>query len=103
MALLEVKNIKKKYEGAYIQNDLSLSVEKGEVVVVVGPSGCGKSTLRRCINGLETIESGTITLDGEGISNRTKDVYLVRQKRGMVFQSYDRFPNMNVLNNIALG
>jgi polar amino acid transport system ATP-binding protein len=103
MALLEVKNIKKKYEGAYILNDLSLSVEKGEVVVVVGPSGCGKSTLLRCINGLETIESGTITLDGEVISNRTKDMYLVRQKIGMVFQSYDLFPNMNVLNNIALG
>jgi len=103
MALLEVKNIKKKYEGAYILNDLSLSVEKGEVVVVVGPSGCGKSTLLRCINGLETIESGTITLDGEVISNRTKDMYLVRQKIGMVFKSYDLFPNMNVLNNIALG
>lgn len=103
MALLEINNIRKKYEGSYILNDLSLSVEKGEVVVIVGPSGCGKSTLLRCINGLESIESGQITLDGEIISNRTKDMYLVRQKIGMVFQSYDLFPNMNVMNNIVLG
>src|SRR5574344_1510813 len=103
MALLEISNIRKKYEGSYILNDLSLSVEKGEVVVIVGPSGCGKSTLLRCINGLESIESGQITLDGEIISNRTKDMYLVRQKIGMVFQSYDLFPNMNVMNNIVLG
>jgi polar amino acid transport system ATP-binding protein len=103
MALLEINNIKKKYEGSYILNDLSLSVDKGEVVVIVGPSGCGKSTLLRCINGLEPIESGKITLDGEIISNRTKDMHLVRQKIGMVFQSYDLFPNMNVMNNIVLG
>src|SRR5574344_3119448 len=103
MALLEINNIRKKYEGSYILNDLSLSVEKGEVVVIVGPSGCGKSTLLRCINGLESIESGEIKLDGEVISNRTKDMYLVRQKIGMVFQSYDLFPTMTVLGNIILG
>jgi polar amino acid transport system ATP-binding protein len=103
MALLEIHNLKKKYEDTYILNDLSLSVEKGEVVVIVGPSGCGKSTLLRCINGLEQIESGEILLDGKVISNQSKDMYLVRQKIGMVFQSYDLFPHMNVLDNILLG
>ncbi len=103
MSLLEIHILKKSYEGGLILNGLSLNVEKGEVVVVVGPSGCGKSTLLRCINGLEKIEGGEIKLDGEVISNRTKDMYLVRQKIGMVFQSYDLFPNMTVLGNIILG
>ena len=80
-----------------------MSVNKGEVVVILGPSGCGKSTLLRCINGLETVQDGKIILDGEVISNRTKDMHLIRQKVGMVFQSYDLFPHMNVLENILLG
>jgi polar amino acid transport system ATP-binding protein len=103
MALLEINHLIKRYESSLILNDLSLSVEKGEVVVIVGPSGCGKSTLLRCINGLEKIENGEILLGGEQISNRTKDMYLVRQRIGMVFQSYDLFPNMSVLDNILLG
>lgn len=103
MALLEIKNLKKSYEGNLILNDLSMNVEKGEVIVIVGPSGCGKSTLLRTINGLEEIEGGEIYLDGEKISNRKKDMYLVRQKIGMVFQSYDLFPNLTVLGNILLG
>ncbi|HAH63389.1 MAG TPA: glutamine ABC transporter ATP-binding protein, partial [Treponema sp.] len=69
----------------------------------IGHSGCGKSTLLRCINGLEQIQGGEILLGGERISNRTKDMYLVRQRIGMVFQSYDLFPHMNVLDNILLG
>jgi polar amino acid transport system ATP-binding protein len=103
MALLEIKNISKDFDGNSIIQNMSFSVEKGEVIVILGPSGCGKSTLLRCINGLETIQQGEILLDGEVISNRKKDMHLIRQKIGMVFQSYDLFPHYNVLKNILLG
>ena len=103
MPLLELKNITKSFDEHRILNNLSLSVEKGEVIVILGPSGCGKSTLLRCINGLETIQGGEILLDGEVISNRKKDMHLIRQKIGMVFQSYDLFPHLNVMKNLLLG
>ena len=103
MPLLEIKNIKKTFDQNVIIKDLSLSVEKGEVIVILGPSGCGKSTLLRCINGLETIQGGEILLDGEVISNRKKDMHLIRQKIGMVFQSYDLLPHLNVMKNLLLG
>ncbi|MBO7430461.1 MAG: amino acid ABC transporter ATP-binding protein [Spirochaetia bacterium] len=103
MALLEISNLKKSFDKNTVLKDVSFSVNKGEVVVILGPSGCGKSTLLRCINGLETVQDGQIILDGEVISNRTKDMHLIRQKVGMVFQSYDLFPHMNVLDNILLG
>ncbi|MBQ3825212.1 MAG: amino acid ABC transporter ATP-binding protein, partial [Spirochaetaceae bacterium] len=104
MAILDIKQLKKSYKtGNPVLNGVSLSLERGEVVVILGSSGCGKSTLLRCINGLESIQGGEIFLDGELISNRTKDMHLIRQKIGMVFQSYDLFPTMTVLNNILLG
>ena len=103
MALLEIKNIKKSFDEHVILKDVSLNVEKGEVIVILGPSGCGKSTLLRCVNGLEKIQSGEIFLDGELISNRTKDMHLIRQKIGMVFQSYDLFPHLTVMKNLLLG
>ena len=103
MPLLELKNIKKSFDSNVILKDLSLTVEKGEVIVILGPSGCGKSTLLRCINGLETIQGGEILLDGEVISNRKKDMHLIRQKIGMVFQSYDLFPHLTVMKNLLLG
>lgn len=103
MALLEIKNIRKAFDGNEILKDISLNVEKGEVIVILGPSGCGKSTLLRCINGLEQIQGGEILLDGEVISNRKKDMHLIRQKIGMVFQSYDLFPHLNVMKNLLLG
>lgn len=103
MSLLEIKNIKKSFDGHTILKDVSLNVERGEVIVILGPSGCGKSTLLRCINGLEKIQSGEIHLDGELISNRTKDMHLIRQKIGMVFQSYDLFPHLTVMRNLLLG
>ena len=103
MPLLELKNIKKTFDENVIIKNLSLSVEKGEVIVILGPSGCGKSTLLRCINGLETIQGGEILLDGEVISNRKKDMHLIRQKIGMVFQSYDLFPHLTVMKNLLLG
>ena len=83
--------------------DISLEVGKGEVVVIVGPSGCGKSTLLRCLNGLETIDGGEVLLNGEVIRENRKDMHLVRQKIGMVFQNYDLFPHMDALDNLLLG
>ena len=103
MPLLELKNIKKTFDQNVILKDLSLTVEKGGVIVILGPSGCGKSTLLRCINGLETIQGGEILLDGQVISNRKKDMHLIRQKIGMVFQSYDLFPHLTVMKNLLLG
>ena len=102
-AVLSIKHLKKNYGEAVILNDISLHIKQGEVVVVLGPSGCGKSTLLRCINGLEDIQEGEIYLRGEQISNQKKKMHLVRQKVGMVFQSYDLFPHMTILDNICLG
>lgn len=101
--ILEIKNLKKSYDTHEILKGISLNVKKGEVVVIVGPSGCGKSTLLRCINGLEKIQDGEISLRGEVINGQNKNMHLVRQKIGMVFQSYDLFPHMTILDNILLG
>ncbi|MDE5976859.1 MAG: amino acid ABC transporter ATP-binding protein [Turicibacter sp.] len=101
--MLELRNVTKSYGTHTILSNLSLSVKKGEVVVILGPSGCGKSTLLRCINGLEDIQSGEILLQDEVISHQRKNMHLVRQKIGMVFQSYELFPHMDVLHNILLG
>lgn len=101
--LLKISNLHKSYDEHLVLKDLSLEVKQGEVVVVVGPSGCGKSTLLRCINGLEAIQQGQIELKDEVISNRSKDMHLVRQKIGMVFQSYDLFPHMTIMDNVTLG
>ncbi|MBQ7863941.1 MAG: amino acid ABC transporter ATP-binding protein [Lachnospiraceae bacterium] len=101
--LLEVKNIHKDYGNGAVLNDISLKVHKGEVIVLIGPSGCGKSTFLRCMNGLEQIQSGQILLDGENITEGKTDWTRVRQKVGMVFQNYELFPHMSVLDNIILG
>lgn len=101
--LLEIKHLYKDYGNGAVLNDISLSVHRGEVVVVIGPSGCGKSTLLRCINGLEQIQSGKILLDGEVITGDKTPWSEIRQKIGMVFQSYDLFPHMTVMDNILLG
>jgi len=101
--LLEIRHLRKNYDANDVLNDISLDICKGEVVVVVGPSGCGKSTLLRCINGLEPIQSGEILLDGLPITDGKKKWSEIRQKIGMVFQGYDLFPHMTVLDNIILG
>ncbi|MDO5292811.1 MAG: amino acid ABC transporter ATP-binding protein [bacterium] len=100
--VLEIESLTKAFGEHVVLNGLDLSICKGEVVVIIGPSGCGKSTLLRCINGLEPINGGIIRLDGEVISNQKKNMHLVRQKIGMVFQSYDLFPNMTIIDNILL-
>lgn len=101
--ILEVKNLIKKYDESVVLDDISLHVNKGEVVVLLGPSGCGKSTFLRCLNGLEPIQGGDILLDNDRINGSEIKWNIVRQKIGMVFQSYDLFPNMTVINNILLG
>lgn len=102
--LLEIKQVRKSYDEEHlVLKDLSLDVQEGEVLVIIGPSGCGKSTLLRCINGLEAIQAGEILLDGELISQESQKMHLVRQKIGMVFQSYDLFPHMTILDNVILG
>ena len=100
--LLKIEHLTKKSEGNMILDDVSLTVHRGEVIVVVGPSGCGKSTMLRCINALEPIQGGTIEIDGQQISQKSKNLTELRQKVGMVFQSYELFPHLTVLNNILL-
>ena len=100
--LLKIDNLVKSFDGNTILDGVSLSVKKSEVVVIIGPSGCGKSTLLRCINALEPIQSGSITLDGEVIERNSKTLPALRQRIGMVFQSYDLFPHLSVLDNIVL-
>lgn len=100
--VLEVKNIQKSYDRQPVLKDISFSIEKGEVLVVLGPSGCGKSTMLRCLNGLEPIQNGAVYLNGENVSGNRKNLPAVRQKIGMVFQSYDLFPHMDILKNITL-
>ena len=101
--ILRVQDIYKSFDGTGVLRGVSMEIREGEVVVIVGPSGCGKSTLLRCVNGLEAIDSGAIYLREEKISGRTRDLHLVRQKIGMVFQSYDLFPHMKVMDNLLLG
>ena len=101
--ILRVRDIHKSFDGTGVLRGINLEIREGEVVVVVGPSGCGKSTLLRCLNGLEPIDSGEIWLRDEKISGRVKDLHLVRQKIGMVFQSYDLFPHLKVMDNLLLG
>lgn len=101
--LLKVKNITKKYGEIEALKGIDLDIKKGEVVVVIGPSGCGKSTFLRCLNGLEEINSGKIELKGYGVLGEEVPFENVRGTIGMVFQSYELFPHMNVINNILLG
>ena len=101
--LLSVKDLVKSYEGtSEVLNGISLDIHKGEVVVVLGPSGCGKSTLLRCMNGLEEYQSGSITLDGEKITKNDANMTALRQRIGMVFQSYELFPHLTIQDNITL-
>ena len=100
--LVKIDHMTKKYDENTIIKDLSLTIHEGEVVVIVGPSGCGKSTLLRCINGLEPIQGGSITFRGEPIDGKSKHINEIRQRIGMVFQSYELFPHKTILQNITL-
>ncbi len=106
MAVLEITNLKKQYDGYVVLDDISFSVEKGETVAVIGPSGAGKSTMLRCLINLETSDGGDICIDGEyllqgGAYVNDKQAKAVCSKMGMVFQSFNLFPHMNVMKNLT--
>ena len=100
--ILTIEHLTKRFGDMTVLEDLNLTVRQREVIVIVGPSGCGKSTLLRCINALEEIQEGEIRLDGQRISGNSRDLAELRRKIGMVFQSYDLFPHLTVLDNITL-
>lgn len=101
-ALLTIEHLTKQFDGNLILDDISFCVHKGEVLVLVGSSGCGKSKLLRCINALEPIQGGTIRLNDELVEQNSRSLAEIRQKIGMVFQSYELFPHLTVLDNILL-
>lgn len=100
--ILKIENLSKRFDDLTVLDDISLTVKKGEVLVIVGPSGCGKSTLLRSINGLEDIEEGRVLLEDVSINPIKKSDVKIRQKIGMVFQSYDLFPHKTILENVIL-
>jgi ABC-type polar amino acid transport system ATPase subunit len=100
--VIEFRNVNKWFGSLHVLKDINLTVEAGKVVVVCGPSGSGKSTLIRCINRLETIQSGDIVVDGMALSDANLDAARLRTKVGMVFQSFNLYPHMTVLGNITL-
>ncbi|KQM54615.1 amino acid ABC transporter ATP-binding protein [Pseudomonas fluorescens] len=102
-ALIEFQGFNKFFGEAQVLKGIDLSVQSGEVVVILGPSGCGKSTLLRCLNGLEVAHSGSLRFAGKELLDKNTDWRQVRQDVGMVFQSYHLFPHMSVLDNILLG
>jgi len=102
MPLIEVNKVVKRYGAIEILKGLDMSVEQHQVVCLIGPSGCGKSTLLRCINGLETIEGGEIRLHGDRVTGPGVDLNALRRDVGIVFQSFNLFPHMTVLENVIL-
>ena len=100
--ILTVEHLVKGYGENTVLDDVSFSVRPGEVVVVVGPSGCGKSTLLRCINALEPTQRGRVRLGNETVAYGGKGLTRLRQRIGMVFQSYELFPHLTVLDNVML-
>jgi polar amino acid transport system ATP-binding protein len=102
MAMIEIRDIRKAYGEHRVFSGLSLNVEEHQVVCLIGPSGCGKSTLLRTMNGLERIEGGEIRINGDRITGPGVDVNRLRQQVGIVFQSYNLFPHMSVIENIML-
>lgn len=112
MLMVEANNIHKSFDGQGVLHGVSLQVEKGEVLAIIGPSGSGKSTLLRCINRLETVDNGTILIEGQAICREGEDgkaVYAseeeirnIRLRMGMVFQSFNLFPHLSVMENLTL-
>ena len=102
-ALIEFQGFNKYFGDQQVLKGIDLSVQSGEVVVILGPSGCGKSTLLRCLNGLEVAHSGSLRFAGKELLDKATDWRQVRQDVGMVFQSYHLFPHMSVLDNLLLG
>ena len=101
--VIELRHVEKHYGDLHVLKDINLSVRKGEVVVVIGPSGSGKSTLCRTINRLETIDSGEILIEGKPLPQEGKELAAMRADLGMVFQQFNLFAHMTILDNVTLG
>ncbi|MCR4830975.1 MAG: amino acid ABC transporter ATP-binding protein [Pseudobutyrivibrio sp.] len=99
---VSVKNLKKHYGDLQVLKDISTDIYKGEVVTVIGPSGSGKSTFLRCLNRLETVTSGTVVVDGTDITDKHNNINKVRENIGMVFQHFNLFNNLNIIDNLTL-
>jgi polar amino acid transport system ATP-binding protein len=100
--LIKIVDLHKKFGQLHVLKGVNLEIKKGEVLAIIGPSGSGKSTLLRCVNLLEEPTSGHIYIDGQDITLKKTDKNMVRQKVGMVFQSFNLFPHMNVLGNVTV-
>lgn len=102
--LISVKGLYKKFDGmkTHALNNVSIDINKGEVVFVIGPSGSGKSTFLRCLNLLEVPTGGTVLFEGVDITDKKTDINMHRQKMGMVFQQFNLFPNMNIMRNLTI-
>ncbi len=101
--MIELRNVNKWFGDFHVLRDINLTVRRGERVVVCGPSGSGKSTMIRCINRLEAHQEGTIIVDGTELTDDLRKIELVRREIGMVFQSFNLFPHMTVMENLVLG
>lgn len=101
--IVELRGVNKHYGALHVLNDINLQVTRGEVVVILGPSGSGKSTLCRAINRLETIDDGTITIDGKVLPEEGKALAMLRADVGMVFQSFNLFAHKTIMENVTLG
>lgn len=100
--MIEISNVRKSYGPLEVLKGVSLNIEQGQVVTMIGPSGSGKSTLLQCINGLESINSGKIIVDGTDVFSPSTNLNKLRQKLGIVFQSYNAFPHITVRRNVTL-
>ncbi len=100
--MIRVQNLKKQFGNNVVLKNISLNIEKGEVISVIGPSGSGKSTFLRCINGLEEFDGGSVFVDESNIADKNLNIDKLREKIGMVFQSFNLFPHLTVLENITL-
>lgn len=101
--MIEIKNLEKSFGAFNVLKDCSTKVSKGEVVVVCGPSGSGKSTLIKCVNGLEPFQSGSLLVNGTSVGDKKTNLSNLRSQVGMVFQNYELFPHLSILENITLG
>lgn len=100
--IIEIKNLNKWYGDFHVLKDINLTVQRGEIIVVCGPSGSGKSTLIRCINNLEQFQEGSITVDGIELVNDVKKIKAIREEVAMVFQHFNLFPHLTILDNLTL-
>jgi polar amino acid transport system ATP-binding protein len=98
--MIKYEEVHKYYDDLHVLNDINLEIKRGEVMVLIGPSGSGKSTLIRTMNFLETIDSGTITIEGKTIHRKTENLDKIRERVGMVFQQFNLFPHMTAIENV---